>query len=447
MASPKNLDGTVRVSVPLTERKYLAPFVLLTSLFFLWAFGVNLNDILVPHFKAAFGLSDFRSSFIQFAFFGGYTLAAFPAGWLMEQIGYKRGILIGLAVCATGSLLFLPASAVGLYWFFLIALFTLGSGQSFLEVACNPYVTILGPPATSELRLNLAQSFNGVGAFISPIIGSLFILTAVEYTPAQLSVLRPVQIAAYRSAEARTVRMPYLVMAGIFLAVAVLIYFARLPDVVEGHGHHGAGSEAPSASGIFSHKHLVKGVIAQFLYVGAQVGVTSYVIRFAQHTVPSMPAKIAAYYLTGHLIGFTIGRFAGSAMMARISPPKLLSVYAAASLGLASYAVLGRGILTMWALVLIGFFHSIMFPTIFALSIKKLGPHTKRGSSLLVIAISGGAILPMIMGRISDLSNMQIAFVVPLFCYAYILYFAVSGYKPSPALSFGSSQALETPAK
>lgn len=426
-------------SVPLTERRYLAPFVLITSLFFLWAFGVNLNDILIPHFKAAFGLSDFRSSFIQIAFFGGYTLAAFPAGRLMEKIGYKRGIITGLFVSAAGAVLFLPASTIGLYGFFLFALFTLGCGQSFLEVASNPYVTVLGPPATSELRLNLAQSFNGVGAFISPIIGSLFILTGVEYTPAQLSSLSPAQIMAYRSFEASTVRLPYLVMAGIFLLMTCLIYFAHLPDAGEGNGLRLSATERPSAGGIFSHKHLMKGVVAQFLYVGAQVGVTSYVIRFAQHTVPSMPAKIAAYYLTGHLVGFAIGRFAGSAMMARISPPKLLSAFAAAALVLCAYAVLGRGILTMWALVLIGFFHSIMFPTIFALSIKNLGSHTKRGSSFLVMSISGAVAVPAIMGKLSDLSNMQAAFAVLLICYVYVLYFGLAGYKPSPAMDLGAA--------
>jgi MFS transporter, FHS family, L-fucose permease len=429
-------------SAPLTERRFVLPFILITSLFFIWAFGVNLNDILIPHLKAAFGLSDFRSSFIQIAFFGGYTLAAFPAGWLMERMGYKRGILIGLVVSAAGAVLFLPASTIGLYGFFLFSLFTLGCGQSFLEVAANPYITILGPPATSELRLNFAQSFNGVGAFISPIIGGMFILTAVEYTPAQLGALTPTQAAAYRASQAATVRMPYLVMAGIFLFVAVLIYFAHLPDVVEAHGQAEADAAVPAAGSVFSHGHLVKGVIAQFLYVGAQVGVTSYVIRFAQHAVPMMPAKIAAYYLTGHLIGFAIGRFTGSAMMARIAPSKLLSVYAVALLILATFAVWGTGKPALWAVVLIGFFHSIMFPTIFALSIKNLGRHTKRGSSLLVMSIFGAVPIPAIMGKISDMSNMQRAFLVPLLCYVYVLYFGLFGYKPAPAS--GPEQTLST---
>src|SRR3954467_850375 len=201
-------------SAPITEHRFLVPFVLITSLFFLWAFGVNLNDILIPRFKVAFALTDFQSSFIQVAFFGGYFLAAFPAGKLMERIGYKRGILVGLALCAAGALLFLPAASVGLYAFFLFALFVMACGQSFLEVAANPYVTILSPPESSEWRLNFAQSFNSVGAVISPLIGRTLILTGVEFTPAQFAVMSATQVQAFRAAEASTVKLPYLFIAG-----------------------------------------------------------------------------------------------------------------------------------------------------------------------------------------------------------------------------------------
>ena len=419
-------------AAPVTERRYLLPFVLITSLFFLWAFGVNLNDILIPRFKHAFALNDFQSSFIQVAFFGGYFVAAFPAGWLMERIGYKRGILTGLMLCATGALLFLPASMIGLYRFFLLALFVMACGQSFLEVAANPYVTILGPAASSERRLNFAQSFNSVGAVVAPIIGRAFILTdVVAYTPAQLAAMSAAQSQAYRAAEASSVKLPYLAIAGIFIFVAVIISLTHLPDVTERTGGHEgiAHADLPRGS-IFAHAHLVKGVIAQFFYVGAQVGVGSFIIRFAQHTVPGMMPRVAAYYLLGHQIGFMSGRFAGSAMMKRIAAHRLLSVFAAGCLVCVTVALITSGIVPVWAVVLIGFFHSIMFPTIFALSIKGLGPHTKRGSSLLVMSIIGGAVIPAIMGRISDASNMQTAFIVPLICYVYILYFAVRGYRP-----------------
>jgi FHS family L-fucose permease-like MFS transporter len=417
--------------VPITERRFLVPFILITSLFFLWAFGVNLNDILIPHLKKAFGLTDFRSSFIQVAFFGGYCLAAFPAGRVMERIGYKKGILAGLFLCAGGAALFLPASSSRAYGFFLFALFVMACGQSFLEVAANPYVTILGPAASAERRLNFAQSFNAVGAVISPILGRTFILTGVEYAPAQIAAMSAAQLGAYRAAEASTVKGPYLMIAGIFVVVAVLIQLAHLPDVQETAVEGGAAGTENSTESVLSHAHLVKGVVAQFFYVGAQVGVASFVIRYAQFSVPGTAAKTAALYLLLHQVGFMAGRFVGSALMKKIAAARLLSLFAGASLLCVTVALLATGVIPVWAVVLIGFFHSIMFPTIFALSIKNLGPLTKRGSSLLVMAIVGGAFFPAIMGRISDAASIQKAFLVPLLCYVYIFYFGVQGYKPA----------------
>lgn len=418
-------------SAPLTERRYVAPFILITSLFFLWAFGVNLNDILIPRFKNAFVLTDFQSSFIQVAFFSGYCLAALPAGRLMERIGYKRGILTGLALCASGALLFVPASAAGTYAFFLVALFVMACGQSFLEVAANPYVTILGPGGSSERRLNLAQSFNAVGAVCAMLLG-LFILSGKEITPGQRAVFSATQEQAYRTAQAGSVRIPYALIACIFVVVAVLIITMHLPEVSEKSTQTGT-EEKVSWKKVLQQKHLAKGVVAQFLYVGAQVGVGSFVIRFAQHSLPGLTARSAWYYLLGHWIGFMLGRFGGSALMKSIPAPRLLSIFGAGSVASIIIALSASGPASVWALVLIGFFHSIMFPTIFALSIKNLGPLTKRGSSLQVMAILGGAVLPAIMGRISDATNIRTAFVVPLICYLYILYFAVDGYKPGNA--------------
>ena len=416
--------------VPITERRYAIPFALVTSLFFLWAFGVNLNDILIPHLKKAFHLTDFRSSLIQTAFFGGYFLAALPAGWLMEKIGYKRGILVGLLTCATGALLFVPAASVRLYGFFLLALFVMACGQGVLEVAANPYVTILGSPESSERRLNFAQSFNAVGAVVTPIVGAAFILTGVEYSRAQLAAMTPAQLQAYQMAEASTVKVPYLVISALFILVAALIRFAHLPEVRE----EGTVEEGPSGAtglrGLWPYQHLLKGVMAQFFYVGAQVGVASFIIRFAQYSVPGIPEKHAADFLKLHLLGFMIGRFAGSAMMKRIAAPRLLSYFGAAALTCLALVLLGSGIAPIWALVLLGFFHSIMFPTIFALSLKHLGAHTKLGSSLLVMAIIGGAVFPAIMGYISDASNIRYAFLVPFACHLFVLYFAIRGYRP-----------------
>jgi MFS transporter, FHS family, L-fucose permease len=418
-------------SAPLTERRYVAPLILVTSLFFLWALGVNLNDILIPHLKKAFQLTDFRSSLIQTAFFGGYFLAALPAGWLMERIGYKRGILVGLLTCATGAVLFIPAASVRLYGFFLLALFVMACGQGVLEVAANPYVTILGPPESSERRLNLAQSFNSVGAVVTPIVGAAFILSGVEYSRSQLSAMTPAQLQAFQIAEANTVKVPYLVIAGLFLTVAALIFFSQLPEVREKDADAEAASSASGLRGLWPYKHLLKGVVAQFFYVGAQVGVASFVIRFAQYSMPGLPEKQAANYLKLHLLGFMIGRFAGSAIMKRIAAPRLLSLFAMAALICLTVALMGNGVAPMSALVLLGFFHSIMFPTIFALSLKHLGPHTKLGSSLLVMSIIGGAVVPAIMGYISDRSSIRYAFWVPFVCHLYVLYFAASGYRPA----------------
>src|SRR4051812_13170312 len=245
----------MKTSVPITERRYVVPLVLVTSLFFLWAIGVNANDILIQHFKKAFGLTDFQSSLIQSAFFGGYFLAALPAGWLMQRLGYKRGILIGLLVCATGTALFIPAASVRAYGFFLFALFVMACGQSFLEVAANPYVTTLGPEQSSERRLNFAQSFNSVGSVVAPILGRTLILTGVEYAPAQLATMTAVQVQAYRAAEAGTVKLPYLIIGGMFVLIAGFIYFAHLPDVSEKRPGASSVAVGTPADSVFAHPH------------------------------------------------------------------------------------------------------------------------------------------------------------------------------------------------
>ena len=428
-------------SAPITERRYLVPLALVTSLFFLWAIGVNLNDILIQHLKKAFGLTDFQSSLIQSAFFGGYFVAALPAGWLMQRLGYKRGILIGLLVCATGTMLFIPAASVRMYGFFLFALFVMACGQSVLEVAANPYVTTLGPPESSERRLNLAQSFNSAGAVMIALLGSKFILSGIEHTPADLAAMNPAQLLAYRTSEANMVKVPYLVITCVFLFVALLIFLTKLPEIQEATP---PGQQATSANlrGTFAYPHLIKGVIAQFFYVGAQVGVASFIIRFTEFTLPGTHEKAAAHYLQAHLAGFMIGRFSGSAIMSKIKAPHLLSVFAGGSLLCLLIVLSASGIAPVWAIVLLGFFDSIMFPTIFALSLKSLGPYTKLGSSLLVMSIIGGAVCPAIMGRISDTWNIRHAFVVPLICHAYIFYFAMWGYRPTAAVATNTALAI-----
>jgi MFS transporter, FHS family, L-fucose permease len=456
---------------PFTERKYVLPFTLVTSLFFLWSIGVHLNDVLVPHFKKAFDLTDFQSSFIQVAFFGGYFLAAFPAGRLMEKIGYKNGILTGLLICSAGTLLFLPAASSRQYAFFLLALFVMSSGQSFLEVGANPYVTILGPPETAARRINFAQSFNAVGSTLVPVFGAAFILSGVEYTPAQRAAMTPQQLQAYIASEADMVKVPYLVITAIFLSVAALIYFAHLPEVDPRQSTGAEGAPSGSPDRLSAHPHLFKGVLAQFFYVGAQVGVASFVIRFTKFTMPDTllrmanwgsqflsshrgentnllahfisdsPEKMAALFLVAHQVGFMIGRFSGSWMMKRTPAPRLLTIFGVGALICAAVGIAFSGLPAVFAIVLVGFFNSIMFPTIFALSLKNLGPLTKRASSFLVMSIIGGGLIPPVMGKISDLSNIQKAFIVPVICYLYVIYFAARGYKPSPAPAFSESPA------
>ena len=428
---------------PITERRYIVALTMVTSLFFVWAIGVNLNDVLIQHLKKAFGLTDFQSSLIQFAFFGGYFLAAFPAGWLMQRIGYKRGILAGLLVCATGTILFIPAASVRVYAFFLFALFVMACGQSVLEVAANPYVTTLGPVESSEQRLNLAQSFNATGAFLVALLGSKFILSGIEYTSAQQRAMTPAQLLNYRISEANMVKTPYLVITGIFLLIAVLIFFTKLPEIQEST-ESGATHRNTKANLTLAFPHLLRGVVAQFCYVGAQVGVASFIIRFSEFTMSGTHEKAAARFLQAHLLGFMLGRFSGSALMRKIAPSRLLSIFAAGSLLCLMVILLASGVPAIAAIVLLGFFHSIMFPTIFALSIKNLGPYTKLGSSFLVMSIIGGAICPLIMGKISDAWNIQRAFVVPLLCQAFVFYFAMWGYRPSTS---AAGSALAVPAE
>ena len=417
-------------SAPLTDRQYVVPFVLVTSLFFLWALGVNLNDVLVPHLKKALDLSDFQSSLIQTAFFGGYFLMALPAGWLMRRLGYRRGILVGLALCAVGTLLFQPAATARWYPFFLLALFVLACGQCVLEVAANPYVTVLGPQASAARRLNVAQAFNAVGAVITPVLGARFILSGVEHSKTELATMSPAAIDAWRTSEALGVKGPYFVITALFVLVGLMIAFSKLPEVTE----PGAGGGRGLASA-WRHAQVRHGVLAQFCYVGAQVGVASFVIRFAQQALPGTGERVAAGFLKWHLAGFLAGRIVGATLMSRVPAPKMLTAVAALGVAAAAGAAMGVGAITVWLVVLLGLFHSIQFPTIFALSIDGLGDDTKSGASLIVMSIVGGAIIPAAMGALSDARGIQAAFWIPAACYLAVLHFAVRGHRHGVSVS------------
>jgi len=418
--------------------KYLVPFILVTSLFFLWAFLHNINPILIPHLKKACQLSDTQSAFIDTAVYFGYFLMALPAGWFMHKFGYKKGILFGLILYGIGVILFVPAASARSYTFFLGALFIIASGATFLETVANPYITKLGPKETSEQRLNFAQSFNGVGAVLAPIIGAKFILSGIEHSPEELARMSTQQLSDYLTYEASTVKLPYIVIASVVFLVAILFFITHIPEIRE----EGTEDEKHSFSlKIFNHSHVAWAVIAQFFYVGAQVGVGSFFIRFSKF-VMNMPEKEAAYlWGTIAMAGFMAGRFIGTFLMRFISPAKLLALYAAINVLLLALALSTSGSVAVYAVLAVPFFMSIMFPTIFALGIKGLGEESKIASSFLVMAIVGGAFMPLLMGYISDKTgSMQNAYIVPLVCFLVVLYYGWKGHRIKSQIANKKSQ-------
>lgn len=411
------------------KNQYLFPLILVTSLFFLWAFLHNINPILIPHLKKACQLTDTQSSFIDISVSLAYFLIAIPAGIFMQKFGYKKGVLFGLALYAIGALLFIPAADSRNYTFFLAAIFIVASGATFLETVANPYITVLGDKETSEQRLNFAQSFNGVGAFLAPIIGGQVILSGVEYSREQLNAMSPGALNAYLQTEADAVKTPYTVIGLAVVVLIILFLFTKLPEVKAEDSEEHIGSSNFSLK-VLRHRHLKMAVLAQFFYVGAQVGVGSFFIRYARY-VADMSEKNAAFAFGSiAMVGFMVGRFFGTFMMKYMKPAKLLSLYSAINVLLLLVAVLADGKVALYSVMAIPFFMSIMFPTIFALGIKGLGEETKIASSFIVMAIIGGAVAPVLMGLISDQTgSIQVAYIVPLLCFLVILYFGLEGHK------------------
>ncbi|MFD1256838.1 L-fucose:H+ symporter permease [Mucilaginibacter terrae] len=408
-------------------KKYLIPFILITCLFFLWGMAHNLDSILIPHLKKACQLNNRQSTLIDTAVYLAYFLMAIPAGMMLKKWGYKNSIIVGLLLFAFGAILFVPAADMRAYTMFLGALFIIGCGLTILETAANPYATILGDPAGATTRLNLAASFNGLAASVAPVIGALFILSGKEYTSDQLSAMTDAARSAYLQSEASAVKLPYIILAVVLMLVAILFYFVSFPEI---KGQSKETSTGGSFFGVLRHKHLLMGVIAQFFYVGAQVCVTSFFIRMANQG-GGLDEKTASYYLGLYGFLFMLGRFVGTALMRFVSSPKLLSIYAVVTVALCAVAVLGQGEFVIYALCALGFFMSIMFPTIFALGINGLGEDTKPASSWLVMSIIGGAILPYVMATVIDFNKDQIqpGYIIPLLCFLFILYYGLSGYK------------------
>jgi FHS family L-fucose permease-like MFS transporter len=412
----------------------LVPFILVTVLFFLWGIPNNLNDVLIRHFMKSFALSRFQAGLVQSAFYMGYFVLAMPAAMLMRKAGYKAGFVIGLLLFGAGCFLFWPAALAGSYGFFLGALFVIASGLSFLETASNPFIAQLGDPDTSERRLNFSQAFNPLGSITGALIGTVFIFSGIELSPQEIAARKAQGLYdAYLRMETLRVVKPYLVIGAVAIFWAILIARTKFPAIQSEHesgaGDHGRFRE------LFRYPHFLWAVVAQFLYVGAQVGTWSYFIQYVQEST-HQPEKIAGYFLTGTLAAFGVGRFTSAYLMRTIAPNRLMGAFSIANIALVSFGVLFPGWFGLWCVFLTSFFMSLMFPTIFALGLKGLGPNTKIGGSLLVMAIVGGAALTPLMGLISEkLHGIAWAYVVPLVSYVFIALYSFFGSKPAEAAS------------
>jgi FHS family L-fucose permease-like MFS transporter len=400
---------------------HLLPFVLVTFLFFLWGIPNNLTDVLIRQFMKSFAISRFQAALVQFAQFMGYFIMAMPAALFMRRFGYKSGFVVGLLLFGLGAFLFWPAAIVAKYGFFLVALLIIGSGLSFLETASNPFIAQLGDPTSSERRLNFSQAFNPFGAITGVLIGTVFIFSGIELSPQQIDSMKAQHLYdAYLRSETLRVVKPYLALGVLAVLWALLILRTKFPPIQSEHeegGDHGHFRE------LFRFPHFWMAVVAQFLYVGAQIGTWSYFIQYVQEYT-HQPEKTAGYLLTGTLVAFGVGRFTSAYLMRFIAPYKLLGTFAVANVALVAFGVLHPGWTGLWAILLTSFFMSLMFPTIFALGLKGLGPNTKIGGSFLVMAIVGGALIPPLMGKIADASHsMAPAYVVPL-----VAYLAIAGY-------------------
>jgi MFS transporter, FHS family, L-fucose permease len=392
--------------------------VIVTMLFFMWGLLTSLNDVLIPHLKSIYTLSYAQAMLVQFCFFGAYFIVSLPAGALVKRIGYQRGAVTGLLVAASGCALFYPAAQSG-YALFLFAFFVLAAGITILQVAANPYVTLLGEPRTASSRLTLTQAFNSLGTTVGPYLGGILILSGAALAGSAAAPLSSAQ----QASEAASVQGPYLVLAAALLLLAVMFALARLPQV--SHADDGAPGGAPRPS-ILRHRNLLLGAIGIFLYVGAEVSIGSFLVNFfGESHIAGLPAATAAKYVSYYWGLAMIGRFIGFAVMQRVSPGKTLAFNATCAMLLILTAILGHGPLAMWALLGVGLFNSIMFPTIFSMALHGLGRSTGQGSGILCMAIVGGAIVPFVQGLAADSIGLQPSFYVPLVCYAFILWFGL----------------------
>ena len=403
-------------------QNYTMSLVWLTTLFFMWGFLTCLNDILIPHLKNVFELNYTQAMLIQFCFFGAYFVVSIPAGHLVKKVGYKAGIVIGLVIASIGCLMFYPAAGMRVYGLFLAALFVLAGGITILQVAANPYVTILGSPVTASSRLTMTQAFNSLGTTIAPTFGAFLILAGAT---------QGLSGAELQAHEAAAVQGPYLMLFGALLILAVVFAALKLPKVVD--------DEMPTAPNqvnvsAWSYRHLVLGAVGIFVYVGAEVSIGSFLVNFlGEANVVGMSESNAAHYVTYYWAGAMVGRFIGALVMQRISAGKVLAFNALVACLLVALAMVGSGKVAMWAILAVGLCNSIMFPTIFSLALKGLGPCTSQGSGILCLAIVGGAIIPLAQGALADAMGIQLAFFLPILCYLFIAFYGAKGSQVKPA--------------
>jgi FHS family L-fucose permease-like MFS transporter len=421
MASDKPAD---------TKNPYFGSLAVLTSLFFIWGFITSLNDILIPHLKAVFTLNYTQAMLIQFCFFTAYFVVSMPSGHLVERIGFKGGIITGLSIAGLGCLLFYPAAGQHSYPLFLAAFFVLASGITLLQVAANPYVTILGQPETASSRLTMTQAFNSLGTTIAPYFGALFILSAAVKTADEIKLLNVGDLSAYQAAQAAVVQHPYLLLAVVLFLIAGVFAAIRLPRVEPAEAHGLDITDDAFRESAWGYRHLVLGAVGIFVYVGAEVSIGSFLVNYlAQPNISGLAGHEAAKYVSLYWGGAMVGRFAGAIVMRNIQPGKVLAFNALAASVLVVASMVGAGPLAMWSILAVGLCNSIMFPTLFSLAVNGLGKHTGQGSGILCAAIVGGAIIPVVQGLFADRVGIQQAFFIPVLCYLYIAYYGWKGHR------------------
>ncbi|HEY4930080.1 MAG TPA: sugar MFS transporter [Terriglobales bacterium] len=415
---------TTTSNLPDTGLNYTGPLIMVTTLFFMWGFLTCLNDILIPHLKAIFDLNYAQVMLVQLAFFGAYAVFSIPAGFITERVGYKPMMVAGLLTMAAGALLFVPAAMVPSFPLFLAALIILAGGITVLQVAANPYVALLGPSKTASSRLTLTQAFNSLGTAIAPWFGGILILATAPKAAEEIAKMLPAELQTYRIDQASSVKLPYIGIAVALVVLAVVIGLFKLPHIPEAEGGHAVVKD----DSIWKHPNLVLGAIGIFTYVGAEVAIGSFLVNYLHEpNIGNLSLETAAKVLSVYWLGAMVGRFIGSYVLRHMPPRRVLAANAFIAAALVCISMASTGHVAMVSILAIGFFNSIMFPTIFTLGIEGLGPLTGEGSGMLNTAIVGGAIIPLVQGFIADRVGIHHAFFLPAVCYLYIVFFAIKG--------------------